>query len=482
MRKLYSRTSFHSVLGAAAAAAALLAIQNGASAQVVPGTSPEEAFVSYGFLGNPGLVSFDISWVDPDNRLYFLADRSNQSVDIIPIGPNPVKLPIFSLNRLVPTGTDNGFAGTGAGCSSGTATDCAGPNGVMTFVNPKSGQSELWVGDGPTTNPTACDPLATCSTVKVFTVAGGTTPTHVISTGGNFRADELCFDPTDHIVAIANDADHPPFVSLIDTDTYKVTAKIPFDGSSGNNLPRETGPKATNGLEQCQWNGIGPALGDSKPTGPTSAILINVPEVNGPGDDTEPGHVVVIDPTAKTNFIVGDHQVDISECAGPQGMAVDLYNERVLLGCNAASIGGPFDGIQNSVIVSLEDATDFDDDDIGGQPLPNHGGADEVWFNPGANFAGIGHYFLALGSHDPQLLGTVDSETGLIDADAFVGSASSRHQHSVAADSVTNMVGMPISEVGAGFSSTLCGSSAAQGCIAIFGPNLFDDEGNEPSE
>src|ERR1700722_10395194 len=32
--------------------------------------------------GNP-LTSFDISWVDPSLHAYFLADRSNKSIDVI---------------------------------------------------------------------------------------------------------------------------------------------------------------------------------------------------------------------------------------------------------------------------------------------------------------------------------------------------------------------------------------------------------------
>src|ERR1035437_9672635 len=88
-RKLCSRTTFRSVLGvaAAAAAAALLAVPNWAAAQDLT-NAQEETFVSYGSLANPGGNSFAISWGDPMNRLYFLADRTNFSVDIVAIGPN----------------------------------------------------------------------------------------------------------------------------------------------------------------------------------------------------------------------------------------------------------------------------------------------------------------------------------------------------------------------------------------------------------
>jgi hypothetical protein len=472
-RKLCSRTSFRSVLGVAAAAAALIAMPmpNWASA-VQSASAAEEGTVLYGFLPNPGLVSFDISWVDPNNRLYLLADRSNLSVDIVPIGPNPVGLAILGLFRLVPPGA-NGFAGTGGACG----TNCAGPNGLITFTNPKSGTPELWVGDGPTANAN-CAPLGTCSTVKVFTVAGGQTPTHTISTVGSFRADELCFGDFgggNHFVAIANDADLPsPFVSIINTDNYQVVTKINFDGNTA--IPGTSGPNATNGIEQCQFD---PG---------SNRFIINVPEVNGPGNDTVAGAVVSIDPVAATNAgnpVRGSFTVNVANCAGPQGMAIGpVGSDQVLLGCNAVSPSGAGgNGLQNSVIVELDTVTG---DGTGPATIlstfVNQGGADQVWFNKGD-----GHYFLALGSHNPEMLGVLDSQpntNGTLDADVFIGgggAAPTRRNHSVAADAVTNLVAFPVAPVGAGFTSTVCGASAAQGCIAVFGPSMFDDnEGFEP--
>jgi len=85
------------------------------------------------------------------------------------------------------------------------------------------------------------------------------------------RADELCYDPAEHLITIANDADSPPFISFIPTEgpnAYTVVKQIKFDGLAGD------GPNATNGIEQCQWN---PREG---------RIYLNVPEVNGSGGDT----------------------------------------------------------------------------------------------------------------------------------------------------------------------------------------------------
>ena len=50
-------------------------------------------------------MSFDISWVDKGLTEYFLADRSNKSIDAIPIMAGP---PVF---QIIPTGV-NAFDGT----------------------------------------------------------------------------------------------------------------------------------------------------------------------------------------------------------------------------------------------------------------------------------------------------------------------------------------------------------------------------------
>jgi hypothetical protein len=480
-RKLCSRTTFRSVLGVAAAAAALLAVPNWASAQNLT-NAQEEAFVQYGSLANPGAKSFDISWVDSMNRLYFLADRSNFSVDIVAIGPNPAGLAILSMFRLVPPG-GSAFAGPNSN------SNLAGPNGVITFTNPKSGTPELWVGDGPTAD--AVCGSGSCSTVKVFDVAHGNTPSHTISTGGSFRADELCFGDTNpggtggHFVLMANDAEVPsPWVTIINTDTYQVVTKIVFNGGVVTNTAGvfNVVPNATNGIEQCQFD-------------PTSnKFILNIPEVSGPGNDTQPGAVVEIDPNNLTTPVTGYHMVPIADCAGPQGMAIAWPavsgDDRVLLGCNAVSpVSAGGNGLQNSVIVDLEELTNGTNGNAYVKnTLANQGGADEVWYNPGDN-----HYLLALGSHNPEMLGVIDSSSsssssvgccrnGTIDVDVTIGpggSAPGNRQHSVAADAVTNLVAVPIAPNGNGFTSTVCGSNTL-GCIAIFGPNLFDS--NEWSE
>jgi DNA-binding beta-propeller fold protein YncE len=165
--------------------------------------------------GNP-LASFDISWVDPSLHAYFLADRSNKSVDIIDTATKTVTRQI---------GGFVGFTGN---------NDTSGPDGLLTLEN--KGKNEIWVGDGN-------------STLKVIDYASGTI-THTISTGGTGRADELCYDPAEHLVMIANDADSPPFVSFIPTQGPNAYTVV----KSSSTVNPETAPKPPMALNNA--NGV----------------------------------------------------------------------------------------------------------------------------------------------------------------------------------------------------------------------------------
>jgi hypothetical protein len=123
--------------------------------------------------GTNKVTSFDISYVDPVIGLYLLSDRTNKAVDVIDTTTNRV---------LVQLAATPAFAGATP------SNNNAGPDGVIT-VNHR----EVWAGDGP-------------SQVKVIDLFSQQT-THVISTGGVDRADEMCFDPRDQLVLVANDAD-----------------------------------------------------------------------------------------------------------------------------------------------------------------------------------------------------------------------------------------------------------------------------------
>src|SRR3954454_22964675 len=152
------------------------------------------------------LVVFDISFVDPATQLYYLADRSDQAVDVVDAKRNVFVKQIKANFK--------GFTGS---------NDTSGPNGVVV-----SGHF-LFVTDA-TSRVVTID----LRTDKVVSEA---------STGGEpgLRADELAYDPEDGLLLPVNNADSPPFATLIKVD--KSTGKLTV-------LTRITFANATNGAEQ----------------------------------------------------------------------------------------------------------------------------------------------------------------------------------------------------------------------------------------
>jgi hypothetical protein len=381
------------------------------------------------------LNSFDISFVNPELHAYTLSDRSNQAIDVIDTSSK-------TQSKLAA----GQFAGVVTTLSGVTCppNSCDGPNGNLSFNN--NGVEQVWAGDGPRTGCTARQPLAsattTCSTVKVIDFATGAV-LHNIPTGGQYRADELCYDPADHLIQIANDSDSPPYINYIPTEgpnAYKVVKQINFDGLPGD------GPNATNGIEQCQWNAR------------NGMIYLNVPEVNGNGNDIADGRTLVIDP--RKMEIVRTFDIPVGKCAGPQGMAIGPAPQ-ILLGCNAK--GPPTTGTGASETGTGPQNAAVLDENSGQliKVLANQGGNDEVWFNPGD-----GLYFLAEGQNAAfEQLGIVNSTPIFVSQDVIVAPGGEPGRaHSVAADPNKNEAYLPIPN-NAG--SDLC--PTANGCIAVFG-------------
>jgi hypothetical protein len=412
--------------------------------------------------GSKTFFSFDISWVDPVLNKYYLADRSNKTIDILDLSTSPP-----TLNQVVNT-KFQGFTGN---------NDTSGPDGLATINN----HTEVWVGDVggtcfPDPNP-ACGPgqvwvLNTDASVK--TLPGGVA--NPIPVGGKSRADEFCYDPKDNLVMIASPAESPPFVTFISTTSYKVVGKLVFDGAKHN------GPNATNGLEQCGWS---PSSGK---------FYQNVPEIDGPGNDTAAGAVAVINPhNMKVERLF---PIPLEDCAGPQGMAIGP-NDQILEGCNAKSPNGH----RNTVVLSQKNGSVL-------AVLQDLGGADEVWFNEGD-----GHYIIPscnTGCRTPpvpfaltaqEVLGIVDANTLQLDQTVFVANqdpnfttptspGNPRTIHSVAGDPNNKQIILPIPAVGGiapHFNSSLCDKtgagitvigtpSTAVGCIAILAAPFNNDD------
>jgi hypothetical protein len=213
-------------------------------------------------------------------------------------------------------------------------------------------------------------------------------------------------------------------------------------------------PKATNGIEQCQW--------DRR----TGKFYVNIPEVNGPGNDTAPGAVVVITPGTPA-VIDAVWSVPLSKCAGPQGMAIGP-EDQILLGCN-----DPNKTVPSTVIISDTTGKVI-------ETVANQDGSDEVWYNDGD-----GSYFLGRsGGANPQKLGIIDvsADPDVSDQDVTTGlpnTTSSPHgtAHSVAADPIFNQIYVPIPSTADGTVCSGASGSDAQGCIAVFTSTSADDPG-----
>jgi len=224
-----------------------------------------------GTISIPGepLNSFDISWIDQASGLYFLADRSNKGIDIV------------DTKKSAWIGRVAGMVGPvmkkdGTCCNN----DASGPNGVVTVGK------EAWVGDGD-------------STVKVIDLKSMKI-VDTIKTGGKARADELGYDPKDQVIAIANNADEPPFLTFISTKPgHKILGKLVMEHFS-------------DGMEQTAYN-----PGDG-------LFYTDVPELD---KDKTKGGLMVTDP--KTAKVV--KMISVDSCI-PMGS----HSERAAWSSSAA--------------------------------------------------------------------------------------------------------------------------------------------------
>jgi hypothetical protein len=389
-------------------AAALLAPALVAGLLVAAGTARADETTSFSGQvmtlppGSAPLAKFDISFVDSRTGIYILADRSNAQVDVFSV---------VGRTFLFPVGGFAGFHGS---------NDTAGPNGVLT-VNHR----EIWAGDGNN----ATD--HTLSSVKVIDLLTQQISDTIVIPNGMARADEMAFDPEDQVLLVANDADSPPFITLISTRPgHQILRQIFF-------------PEATNGIEQSQWSPK------------TGLFYLNLPEVAPNGPRTGDGQVVVIDPERLR--IVQRFATHNCEAAG---MALGPDNQ-ALLGCAGGTSTGGTPLPNESQVIDLRNGHVV-------ATFPQVGGSDEVWFNPGDN-----HYYLAARNNTSgPVLGTIDAGTLKFDNNAATTSSG---DHSVAADPVFNNIFVPLTAGAA--TNTVCKMT---GCIGIYrhGPLDADDRGD----
>ncbi|HXJ83136.1 MAG TPA: hypothetical protein VMS64_31190 [Candidatus Methylomirabilis sp.] len=381
------------------------------------------------------LRAFDISWIDPVTQRYYLSDRSNASVDVVDAKTNTflgqIKAsPPFAGVVLQPNPSGPGFVAD---------NNRSGPNGVASFGR------WLFVSDAP-------------SRVVSFDLSTNP-PTQVsdVSTGGadSFRADELAYDPKDGVLLVVNNADSPPFATLITVDkqTGKLTVgpRVTFDKA-------HVGFDATNGAEQPAWD---PSTGK---------FYQSIPEVNGPGDGTGANGGV-----ARINPHTGALEVlfPVSLCQ-PAGLTVGPHDD-LLLGCSVVfdTAGQAWTATDSNTAAPISVIMDAKTGKID-RNVAGVSGNDEVWFN-----RGDGRYYLAARNNPTgPVLGVIDADrqslvqlvptintAGKPTASPVVVSGSS---HSVAVDPQNNhaFVPLPANNV---FPDCL------NGCFGVFGTPDGDD-------
>jgi hypothetical protein len=300
-----------------------------------------------------------------------------------------------------------------------------------------------------------------------------------VNTGtGVLRADELAYDPKDGVLLVINNADTPPFGTLI-TVNKSTCSLITLPGPVGTRITFNAANhvNATAGAEQPVWEPM------------TQRFYVSIPEINGPGDNSGPnGGVARINPL--TGAIEAVYPVNFCE---PAGLTVGP-NGDLLVGCmkvfdtsgNVCSAVVPAPSAPGTPAAHPATCTGigFPQEaicnptpgrDCKGNALvsvPGVGGGDEVWYN-----SGDGNYYVTAGNNPlgptfgvvgsvvntlSQLVPTLPSvpAVGTAGTASFVHSAGT--VHSIAASATNNHVYVPLP---ANTSYPNC----AQGCIAVYG-------------
>jgi len=363
------------------------------------------------------LHGWDISWVDAATHRYYLADRSNKSVDVIDTRTN-------TFLKAIP----GGFAGVKFDASGAANNDTSGPNGVVT-----SGRW-LFVTDAPS-RVVAID-LVTDSVVS--TVSTSASPN---------RADEMAYDPDSGTLLVVNNADDPPFATLIkvnrNTGQLSVGAHIVFDAAHGVD--------ATNGAEQPLWDRA------------TGHFYISIPQV---GADPANGAVARISPTAAKV----DALFPVRFCQ-PAGLALGPRQD-LLLGCSVVfdTAGAPWSAAGSTTAAPISVIMDARNGAID-RMVAGVSGSDEVWFNPGD-----GRYYLAARNQPGgPVLGVIDARAqSLVQVVPTLNVAAKSKvfpagtAHSVAADPHNNHVFVALA-------ANNVFPGCLNGCVAVFAAPDEDD-------
>jgi hypothetical protein len=376
---------------------------------------------------------FDISFVDQTTQTYYLADRSNAVVDVVDARTNQL------ISQISAKPAFKGFTG-----NNGTS----GPNGVVAAF------PWLFVTDAN-------------SRVVSINLSNGNTVGDV-STGGapGLRADELAYDANDGLLLVVNNADTPPFATLVSvnkaTGALAVMKRITFSVAA-------TGVDAQNGAEQPVWEPV------------TGKFYLSIPQV---GPNPTNGAVIRISPAGTVEV-----QYPIQFCS-PAGLTLGP-NLDLLAGCNTIfdTAGNAWDPTKNVTAAPIQVILDARTGAIDAV-VPGVGAGDEVWFN-----SGDGNYYTASATSPLRPTEVVAGTPLTAQGAAILGVIGARDRtlkqlvptfnvpavttgplphaastaHSVAANAKNNHVFVPL---GANNAFPGC----LTGCIAVYGTSPRMDE------
>ncbi len=339
------------------------------AATMLAGPARAAELKQIGTIDVPGqkLTNFDISYIDPATGIYYLADRSNKAIDMFDTKADKFigRVGAFVGVKMKDGKPDN---------------DTSGPDGVL-FTG-----KEIWAGDGD-------------STIKVIDPATQKV-TATMSTGGKTRVDEMAYDPKDGVFIAVNNAEDPPFATVVSTKPdHAIIGKVEF-------------PDAGDGAEQPAYN-------------PTDGMFyMSIPQI---GKDPKKGGVAVIDP--KAGKLV--KMLPVDNCH-PAGLAFGP-GDNFVLGCNA---NGKDDMPAVTVIMNAKSGTVV-------ATVPGIGGADMVNYNAKNN-----QYYT--GSRDNPggpALGVIDASSNkLVQTIPLKGG----NPHSVTSSEATGHVYVPVGAAGGG--------------------------------
>lgn len=510
--------------------------------------------------GEPGgpFNSFDISWLDPVNHRDYVSDRIGLDVVVLDTlnnvaintigGANAVSQagnnasPCFGTDvipplvsalgnftrfgcrtqnfHLVGFGANQLFGGfPGAQCCASRANGVnplSAPDGEVTTPDGKTlfvanASSSVVVFDLTTTPPTVIavvptgqspdwdgpNGVATC-----ITSASGRA--FADPTCGDLRADELSFDPTDHILLVGNGDPGFPFATLIDTTALEartgnclpvnpnapygpplggggagrlnvptcILGQIYYDGAPVNNTGVAVDDQTAGGFPCPDPSTSAPSgvSGTAVGAGGRNVPCHHGPIVNGGGAispagiggsafNPNTGHFLLTNGNATPDLTVGTIDEIDPRPGNPNGPVV--VNSFIVNNCMPTSIvQGP--GTNFLVGCADHDGVAFPPNEIviNGTTgaivatIDKVGGVDEIWFNPGDNK----YYVAARDMPGGPVLGIIDALTN----QWLQNVATNANSHSIAVEPSNNHIFVPMQSGGP------CGTQSSNGCIGVF--------------